>query len=53
MTYRAESGSVNALNEGVSYATPGMDFSTEELAVILEDNQQSAVISIPINDVRA
>ena len=49
--YRAENGSVNALNEGVSFATAGMDFSSEEFSVTLENDQQSAVITIPINDV--
>ncbi len=51
MMYRAENGSVNALNEGVSFATAGRDFSAEELTVTLEDNQQSAVITIPVNNV--
>ena len=52
MTYRAESGSVNALSMGTSLATAGADFFAGELTVTLEDNQQSAVISVPISNVR-
>lgn len=49
--YRAENGSVNVPNQDTTYATAGMDFTSEELTVTLENNQQSAVISIPIIDV--
>lgn len=52
VTYRAEQGNVNALSEGASLATPGMDFSDQGGSVLLGDDEQSAVIGISITNVR-
>ena len=51
MSYRAETGSLNVLSAGVSLALPGVDFSSEEQTVLLEDGQQATVIAIAIANV--
>lgn len=51
VAYRAENGSINTLSGTTSLAMAGMDFTSEELVVRLEDGQQSAAITIPITDV--
>lgn len=51
VTYMAENGSVIELIGDTTLATAGVDFSSEVQTVRLEDNQESAVITIPTIDV--
>lgn len=51
ITYMAANGSVGEVIGDTSFATVGMDFSSEEQTVRLEDGEQSAAITIPIIDV--
>ena len=51
VVYQARAGNVNDLTAGQSLATAGTDFSTIPLETILDDGQQSAVITMDILEV--
>lgn len=52
VVYTPRAGSRTALTPGQSLATPGADFVSLPMEVILEDMQQSAVISVDVLEVR-
>ena len=52
MVYTPRAGSRTALTPDQSLATAGADFVSLPMEVILEDMQQSAVISVDVLEVR-